>query len=133
MIRLCVFFSIRRPPRSTRTDTHFPYTTLVRSLIQVPRRGRHLKANPPCAGVGAWSDKDVAAPGAENATDTTCEFCNPLDDDGAHPKQDMSYERPSRANFTALARRLRTRHLDPTTTVSARTRCVEGQSCAVRV
>src|SRR3546814_6792141 len=22
---------IRRPPRSTRTDTHFPYTTLVRS------------------------------------------------------------------------------------------------------
>src|SRR3546814_3645617 len=93
MIRLCVFFSIRRPPRSTRTDTHFPYTTLVRSLIQVPRRGRHLKANPPCAGVGAWSDKDVAAPGAENATDTTCEICNPLDDDGSHPKKEMSYER----------------------------------------
>src|SRR3546814_682037 len=23
---------IRRPPRSTRTDTHFPYTTLFRSL-----------------------------------------------------------------------------------------------------
>src|SRR3546814_7008385 len=28
---------IRRPPRSTRTDTLFPYTTLVRSV----RRGRH--------------------------------------------------------------------------------------------
>src|SRR3546814_15314657 len=25
------FFMIRRPPRSTRTDTLFPYTTLVRS------------------------------------------------------------------------------------------------------
>src|SRR3546814_8138178 len=25
---------IRRPPRSTRTDTHFPYTTLFRSLRQ---------------------------------------------------------------------------------------------------
>src|SRR3546814_13233259 len=31
-IVLCVFFlRIRRPPRSTRTDTLFPYTTLVRS------------------------------------------------------------------------------------------------------
>src|SRR3546814_3841270 len=30
----CVFFSmIRRPPRSTRTDTLFPYTTLFRSVI----------------------------------------------------------------------------------------------------
>src|SRR3546814_16890640 len=31
-IRLSVFFlMIRRPPRSTRTDTLFPYTTLFRS------------------------------------------------------------------------------------------------------
>src|SRR3546814_4862142 len=28
---LCVFLMIRRPPRSTRTDTLFPYTTLFRS------------------------------------------------------------------------------------------------------
>src|SRR3546814_12283490 len=29
----CVFFlMIRRPPRSTRTDTLFPYTTLFRSM-----------------------------------------------------------------------------------------------------
>src|SRR3546814_17134324 len=26
----------RRPPRSTRTDTLFPYTTLFRSIIRVP-------------------------------------------------------------------------------------------------
>src|SRR3546814_20725055 len=33
-----VFFvvMIRRPPRSTRTDTLFPYTTLFRSLETVP-------------------------------------------------------------------------------------------------
>src|SRR3546814_14499578 len=32
--RVCVFFlMIRRPPRSTRTDTLFPYTTLFRSRI----------------------------------------------------------------------------------------------------
>src|SRR3546814_12977036 len=32
--RLAIFFflMIRRPPRSTRTDTLFPYTTLFRSL-----------------------------------------------------------------------------------------------------
>src|SRR3546814_12945957 len=30
---MCIFFlMIRRPPRSTRTDTLFPYTTLFRSI-----------------------------------------------------------------------------------------------------
>src|SRR3546814_3694813 len=28
---MCLFLRIRRPPRSTRTDTLFPYTTLFRS------------------------------------------------------------------------------------------------------
>src|SRR3546814_2395245 len=44
----CFFLMIRRPPRSTRTDTLFPYTTLFRSRRQGPglrtdpggRRGR---------------------------------------------------------------------------------------------
>src|SRR3546814_7033883 len=31
---------IRRPPRSTRTDTLFPYTTLFRSPARRPRRRR---------------------------------------------------------------------------------------------
>src|SRR3546814_1254757 len=31
MLNLCFFVRIRRPPRSTRTDTLFPYTTLFRS------------------------------------------------------------------------------------------------------
>src|SRR3546814_13161200 len=31
---LFFFLMIRRPPRSTRTDTLFPYTTLFRSLLQ---------------------------------------------------------------------------------------------------
>src|SRR3546814_11234031 len=32
------FLMIRRPPRSTRTDTLFPYTTLFRSEPSPPRR-----------------------------------------------------------------------------------------------
>src|SRR3546814_2335130 len=31
-----LFLMIRRPPRSTRTDTLFPYTTLFRSLFHPP-------------------------------------------------------------------------------------------------
>src|SRR3546814_18605749 len=36
----CFFFflMVRRPPRSTRTDTLFPYTTLFRSLPQAASR-----------------------------------------------------------------------------------------------
>src|SRR3546814_20231054 len=38
-ICVCFFFlMIRRPPRSTRTDTLFPYTTLFRSSTTVLRR-----------------------------------------------------------------------------------------------
>src|SRR3546814_2067262 len=33
-IFLLFFLMIRRPPRSTRTDTLFPYTTLFRSLLR---------------------------------------------------------------------------------------------------
>src|SRR3546814_11580257 len=35
----CFFLMIRRPPRSTRTDTLFPYTTLFRSRLARGRRG----------------------------------------------------------------------------------------------
>src|SRR3546814_7455569 len=31
---------IRRPPRSTRTDTLFPYTTLFRSFLQIARAAK---------------------------------------------------------------------------------------------
>src|SRR3546814_2055670 len=34
------FLMIRRPPRSTRTDTLFPYTTLFRSLLAARRHPR---------------------------------------------------------------------------------------------
>src|SRR3546814_1222857 len=37
-----VFVMIRRPPRSTRTDTLFPYTTLFRSADAVARRLERL-------------------------------------------------------------------------------------------
>src|SRR3546814_3703802 len=43
---------IRRPPRSTRTDTLFPYTTLFRSQQRQRsrRQGRHRRSDPACPG-----------------------------------------------------------------------------------
>src|SRR3546814_10862092 len=42
---------IRRPPRSTRTDTLFPYTTLFRSIVSaVPYAGRRR---------GGWSHRSA--------------------------------------------------------------------------
>src|SRR3546814_14704549 len=38
------FLMIRRPPRSTRTDTLFPYTTLFRSVVGLALVGDHLGA-----------------------------------------------------------------------------------------
>src|SRR3546814_717602 len=38
------FLMIRRPPRSTRTDTLFPYTTLFRSLLLADIEGAELIA-----------------------------------------------------------------------------------------
>src|SRR3546814_11702686 len=44
---ICPFFflMIRRPPRSTRTDTLFPYTTLFRSALPRPSLSTQ---HPPC-------------------------------------------------------------------------------------
>src|SRR3546814_7050760 len=36
---------IRRPPRSTRTDTLFPYTTLFRSYFPLPRHAELVSAS----------------------------------------------------------------------------------------
>src|SRR3546814_3721555 len=39
MLYFFFFLMIRRPPRSTRTDTLFPYTTLFRSMRIAQQRG----------------------------------------------------------------------------------------------
>src|SRR3546814_14950738 len=43
---------IRRPPRSTRTDTLFPYTTLFRSIVQCPGTFSSPKCQSSCASLG---------------------------------------------------------------------------------
>src|SRR3546814_14459231 len=59
---------IRRPPRSTRTDTLFPYTTLFRSIINF--RQRPTFANEV---VDKWRKVTACDPGEP---DTAC-WCEP--------------------------------------------------------
>src|SRR3546814_18114840 len=64
MVFLCLM--IRRPPRSTRTDTLFPYTTLFRSkrlLAMVPNMAIFL--GDPC-----WSGRANAAGAARGGRET---------------------------------------------------------------
>src|SRR3546814_6623809 len=50
---------IRRPPRSTRTDTLFPYTTLFRS-----QRSAGFSANRSCRSPGLVHERIIAGAGA---------------------------------------------------------------------
>src|SRR3546814_4923082 len=60
---------IRRPPRSTRTDTLFPYTTLFRSVIgqhQIEGRAGHFGA-----GTGKLSDQGAGETGLRSEEHTS--------------------------------------------------------------
>src|SRR3546814_12225951 len=67
------FLMIRRPPRSTRTDTLFPYTTLFRS--HVPGRcqtvgQQHYRAAPVLVGGVDVEEVDVPVVGCERQPDS---------------------------------------------------------------
>src|SRR3546814_1637089 len=65
MCFLFFFLCIRRPPRSTRTDTLFPYTTLFRSLVRVRVRQSGILDNrqrrQPAAEFGCIRAPDVSS------------------------------------------------------------------------
>src|SRR3546814_6714544 len=58
---------IRRPPRSTRTDTLFPYTTLFRSQLHALRR-EHDEPGDDDADLGLLDAHDVGQPRSEEHT-----------------------------------------------------------------
>src|SRR3546814_20262938 len=57
ILSVFVLLMIRRPPRSTRTDTLFPYTTLFRSLLEQRRRRGGVLAIGFLVGSGHRDDK----------------------------------------------------------------------------
>src|SRR3546814_1050001 len=106
---------IRRPPRSTRTDTLFPYTTLFRSPRQVPRgrcvplgsaprrraaRRRHRPARSPGSGGGPWRDGETVL-GSGQACPWRSE---------EHTSELQSLMRISYAVFCLKKKKTRTKH-----------------------
>src|SRR3546814_3769957 len=66
---LFFFLIIRRPPRSTRTDTLFPYTTLFRSALRhLPHQATgpaHSQSDRAAADGGTGLDRQAAAPAVD--------------------------------------------------------------------
>src|SRR3546814_19189750 len=91
----CLFFlMIRRPPRSTRTDTLFPYTTLFRS-VQLGERTSEaaqilngLRADEVIAGKNAFLLKAELEKGSGE------EECRPGSGETAHASQANRYIGP---------------------------------------
>src|SRR3546814_14921285 len=59
---MCFFLLIRRPPKSTRTDTLFPYTTLFRSVENRLARRFGIDRQPGGEVAGLLEDDRAAEP-----------------------------------------------------------------------
>src|SRR3546814_5031062 len=84
---LFCFLMLRRPPRSTRTDTHFPYTTLFRSLRVPPLRAR----------APAWKLAEPLPPGCDPELLQRASFAPPRSEE--HTSELQSLMRISYAVF----------------------------------
>src|SRR3546814_11099707 len=62
-VTVVFFLMIRRPPRSTRTDTLFPYTTLFRSLLLADLRCQSVDRHSWRQARGASPAHSARAPG----------------------------------------------------------------------
>src|SRR3546814_18759349 len=69
-VLMIFFLMIRRPPRSTRTDTLFPYTTLFRSDGRGAADALSRHSLPACQPQGAGGDE---APGERGQSARTAE------------------------------------------------------------
>src|SRR3546814_21126861 len=95
------FFMIRRPPRSTRTDTLFPYTTLFRSDDDAHGH-RHQEG-----GVPAEAGLEEASEGrGHGRRHRHCHGHQREDAGGTVPPVDVADERPAEHHAGATADRL---------------------------
>src|SRR3546814_19762260 len=107
---------IRRPPRSTRTDTLFPYTTLFRSRLL-----RHLR------GPGAAADRQAGKP-RRPGLDT--DLPGGVHDPGGHSLRPVLPRSPQRGARPAVSG---SPHAAGIGTGPERKSVVEGKSGDVRV
>src|SRR3546814_3646739 len=103
------FLMIRRPPRSTRTDTLFPYTTLFRSVVQptVPLRagdragpGAEPGLRSRCGGAAAATRQPQPVPAHGRAAEAVAEAAQ-LSRQAADPARAAAIAADRRANRRA--------------------------------
>src|SRR3546814_4145073 len=80
---------IRRPPRSTRTDPRFPYTTLFRSLAKRSWPG-------PSFGAVRLMDRRPGSVRLRPAAEQTSQPCKPLDHAAGHEDDDQHEDHAER-------------------------------------
>src|SRR3546814_21198140 len=115
---LCFFFlMILRPPRSTRTDTLFPYTTLFRSSVY-PRL--------PPAAPAAGKERRVRAKRA--ARPAPCRSRQPRSDENAQDEDQEQREEALPAHWHGQGQRQRRLHAAPATRQEDRKSVMEGKS-----
>src|SRR3546814_1014845 len=122
MFLLFFFLMIRRPPRSTRTDTLFPYTTLFRS--QRPRcRQADTNARPVSLGADRRHRRDCPAPrtklratrdGRSGARAAGDNGCSPRSEE--HTSELQSLMRNSHAVFCLKKKNQKLKRTDTATT-----------------
>src|SRR3546814_962976 len=71
---LFFFLMIRRPPRSTRTDTLFPYTTLFRSVYCARERAARRPETPCCHRHGCRDRRSASPPAPDRSEEHTSEL-----------------------------------------------------------
>src|SRR3546814_9471901 len=96
------FLMIRRPPRSTRTDTLFPYTTLFRSAVALLDDGPGRQPVPPLLVIAA---DDVAMPISQHRSEE-------------HTSELQSLMRISYAVFCLKKKKKKTKHKQTNTGTS---------------
>src|SRR3546814_7584562 len=90
---------IRRPPRSTRTDTLFPYTTLFRSTHRAAQATNPAWDRVPVRPAG-WPGVDGRAPGAPGPRETPAAWlAHPAGRSEEHTSELQSLMRISYAVF----------------------------------
>src|SRR3546814_9747633 len=105
------FLMIRRPPRSTRTDTLFPYTTLFRSMLIL-----QLRRETPADTV-AWAGPNLQSTAAKTRYVAFLNYCQYLQPGRSeeHTSELQSLMRISYAVFCLKKKKNNTNHSKSTT------------------
>src|SRR3546814_9794730 len=101
---------IRRPPRSTRTDTLFPYTTLFRSGVLILGIGCNdpvIEPGNPDSGTDGGGTPPVDSGPPDTGIDS-----GPIDRSEEHTSELQSLMRISYAVFCLKKKRTRTHHIN---------------------